>query len=436
MDGRIDRQYVAAFRPAGREHDLAALGTLKVGAIFDYLKSEGLAYWLLCGYLFLEYVRPQTIYPALDVLPFTEIVILAATFLLLLNKRQPFVASLLNRLLLLFAGVIVLSSIFALSPNVAFDKLPDFIAWLFVYFIIVNILTDERRFLVFLLLFFLFNFKMAQFAFRGWARIGFGYGLDGTGGGPGWFKNSGEFGIEMCILLALSAFFFLVWRKSWPRWKQGLFLLLPVLAMCGMVSSASRGALLGGAAVLAWLLIKCDRHILGALVIGVTVVVFFHLIPTEQVSRFETAGEDHTSIERIERWEKGVQMLHAYPALGVGYGNWGVADQKLFDGPGNLCHNIFIQCMSELGYTGLVAFLALIGGTFLVNWRTRRLAVGEDDRARFIRLMAHGLDGALVGYLVSGFFVTVMYYPYFWVNLAMTVALNNIARHPAESEAR
>jgi hypothetical protein len=43
--------------------------------------------------------------------------------------------------------------------------------------------------------------------------------------------------------------------------------------------------------------------------------------------------------------------------------------------------------------------------------------------------MAQGLDCSLVGYLVAGFFVTVLYYPFFWINLAMTVALHNAARN-------
>ena len=37
--------------------------------------------------------------------------------------------------------------------------------------------------------------------------------------------------------------------------------------------------------------------------------------------------------------------------------------------------------------------------------------------------MSHGLDSALVAYLVAGFFVTVLYYPFFWINLAFTVSL-------------
>jgi hypothetical protein len=42
--------------------------------------------------------------------------------------------------------------------------------------------------------------------------------------------------------------------------------------------------------------------------------------------------------------------------------------------------------------------------------------------------MAHGLDGAMIGYLVNGFFVTVLYYPFFWVNLALAVALQASTR--------
>ncbi len=87
-----------------------------------------------------------------------------------------------------------------------------------------------------------------------------------------------------------------------------------------------------------------------------------------------------------------------------------------------------MQAGSELGYTGLLVFGLLIFYTFVINARTRNLARQLPERG-FLVGMAHGLDGALVGYLVSGFFVTVLYYPFFWVNLAMTVALHKAARH-------
>ena len=48
--------------------------------------------------------------------------------------------------------------------------------------------------------------------------------------------------------------------------------------------------------------------------------------------------------------------------------------------------------------------------------------------------MARGLDGSLVGLIVSGSFISVLYYPFFWINFAMTVALNNAALNALGSD--
>ena len=119
-------------------------------------------------------------------------------------------------------------------------------------------------------------------------------------------------------------------------------------------------------------------------------------------------------------------MAKERPILGVGYANWTVYHQDHFpSGRGSLLsHNIFVQVGATLGYTGLLAFLMMIAAKFRVNWQTRRLARRTPGDNRFVYAMAFGLDGAMVGYLASGFFITVFYYPYFWINLAMTIALH------------
>jgi O-antigen ligase len=272
---------------------------------------------------------------------------------------------------------------------------------------------------------------MAQFALRNWAAMGFGFAKDGTGGGPGWFHNSGEFGIQMCVFLPLAIAFFLALRSNWPLLKKGFFLSFSVAALSGTISSSSRGAVLGAAAVMLWMLLNSKHKLKGMILFVVIGLLALSIMPSEQMERFETAGEDSTSINRKLRWEKGLEMAARYPLLGTGFANWKVADEKIFGGTGDLSHNIFIECMSELGYTGLAVFVAMIGSTFINNFRTRRLVSQPGRENRFIFYMAHGLDGALIGFLVSGFFVTVLYYPYFWINLAMTVSLNSIARNGA-----
>ena len=152
------------------------------------------------------------------------------------------------------------------------------------------------------------------------------------------------------------------------------------------------------------------------------------ILTERDIERFQNIGSVHdtTGMNRIERWSKGITMFKENPVFGVGFENWAEADWRMFNSDGAECHNIFIECISELGFAGLAAFLMLIYYTFKNNSDTRALSAGDENR--FIFNMAKSLDIALISYLVTGFFVTVLYYPYFWINLGMTVALNTVAK--------
>ena len=67
--------------------------------------------------------------------------------------------------------------------------------------------------------------------------------------------------------------------------------------------------------------------------------------------------------------------------------------------------------------------------TFVLNARTRKLAAEAGDD--FLVRMAHGFDAAMIGFLVSAQFITVLYYPYFWVGMPLTVMLYTAAREAA-----
>jgi len=201
-------------------------------------------------YLFFEYVRPQTLYPDLDVLPFAKMTLILTIILFFLKGKLPSVENIENKLIILFLLVILTSSYNAMSSSIAFDKVPEFISWIIIYYLIINIVNTEERFFIFLLAFLLYSFKMSQFSFFNWVGHGFSFRKDGSGGGPGWFKNSGEFGIQMCIFLALSSSFFYSIKDHLPRWKNRAFLFLPFTALTGTISCSSRGALLGAASIM------------------------------------------------------------------------------------------------------------------------------------------------------------------------------------------
>lgn len=408
---------------------------MKMGDIWTYVKSQDILFWLVNLYLFFEYVRPQTLYKSIDILPYAQIILLVTLVLAMLQGALGRVKNPINKLIVLYFFVILASSAQALSPEISYGQIKFFIAWMIIYFLIVNIINTEGRFLFFVFAFMLYSFKMSQFSFRNWLMSGFSFLGDGSGGGPGWFHNSGEFGIQMVVFFAISACFFWSLKGYWPRWKQVFFFLFSLTAITGTISSSSRGAVLGVAGVILFWLLKSKYKIRGLLLVCLIGLIVYAIIPPEQKARFEVMGQDDTSISRLTYWKRGLELIKMYPVLGIGHENWLVAQIQIFGIKDSLVsHNIFIQCATDLGYTGFSVLLLLIVFTFINNHRVRKIVRGSPRDNRFLFFMAHGLDGALVGYMVSGFFVTVLYYPYFWINLAMTSCLYEVTRRWAQED--
>ena len=411
-----------------RASDFADLYDLRLRPLWLAFKGEGLAFWLLCLYLMFEYVRPQSVYKGLDVFPWSSATMMATFLALVASTRSVRIQSPANPFLLLYSAIIVISSITAYRPSESFSQYDGYFLWIVAYGLIIYTVTTERRMLLMILAFVLFNAKMTQFALRAWISIGFTFRSWGTGGAPGWFENSGEFGIEMCVFFPIVTYLAMGLRPRLKTWKFLALLGIAASALLGMVMSSSRGALLGGAAVMIFMAARSKyllRAALGVIIVGSALYV---LTPPEQKARFAAAGDDGTSQLRLNYWRNGIEMTNDHPVLGVGYGNWLAYYQDHYEGRVQLSHNIFVQAAAELGYTGLAAFLLLIGCTFVINSRSRALAIRAGPQGHLTYCLANGFDGALIGFLVSGFFVTVLYYPYFWINLSMTVALYTVAR--------
>jgi putative inorganic carbon (hco3(-)) transporter len=423
----------AGAHPAATPTSKSALFSVRLREIWQFFWQQPASYKLVCLYLFMEYVRPQQIRPEIAGPPYTKIIIAIAIVAFVVEGRS-FRIKAPELMLGLFTAVLLASSAFAVSPDASLGELSLYLSWMLIYLLIVNAIDTTDRFLVFVFSFILYSFKMAQFGARSWAQAGFQFRTWGINGTPGWFSNSGEYAIQMCIFLPIVIYFIRSLSPQWPRWKRFLFWSMPVCAVIGIVGSSSRGGLVGLGAVAMWMLLKSRYKVRG--LAGLTVLAFavYRLIPPEQMARLQSMGDDSTSVSRTTMWARGLQMMKDHPFLGIGYANWSSYSALHFGSP-LLSHNIFIQAGAELGYTGLVAFVALIVTTLVINHRTRRLARHLPGTGGFSSAMANGLDGALIGFLASGFFVTVLYYPFFWINFAFTVALYRATLAQARSDA-
>lgn len=123
-------------------------------------------------------------------------------------------------------------------------------------------------------------------------------------------------------------------------------------------------------------------------------------------------------------------MFRNNPLLGVGIGNFQTTRLEKYAEAGEptkayVPHSIYIQVLSELGLAGMIPFLALLVLFFRLNAKSRKilLALGDERRRSYEYCLSRGLDLALIGYLSSGAFLTVLYYPHLWVLLGLSAGL-------------
>lgn len=403
----------------------SGLRALKPGAIWGFLRRQPPSYWLVMIYLFFEYVRPQVIYESISGPPYVQIVMILGLFAFLLERRR-LRLGIPEALLAVFSAVVLASAVGAYYPADAYDRLSLYFTWVVIYVLIANAVDTEDRFLLFIFTFILYSLKMSLFGTRSWAAAGFVFREWGATGAPGFFRNSGEFGIQMCIFLPIIVAFIQALGPGWPKWKRVVAWTAAGTAVTGIIASSSRGAFVGLAAVGFWMLIKSGRKIRTLVAVVIISGIAYAITPEEQKRRLSEMGEDPTSISRTTFWKNGIEMMQDNPILGIGYYNWPRYHSAYYGTPA-YPHNIFVQAGAELGVVGLLAFVALLVATFVINRHTRQLAKRRGADGRFTFLMAHGLDGGMVGFVASGFFVTVLYYPFFWIGLAMTIALHTAA---------
>ena len=87
-----------------------------------YLLTQPASFWWFCIYMFFEYVRPQQLFPVIDILPWGQVTLGMTTLTLLLTSKRFRPWNIADTALTAFAAVILLSTITAYSPWAAIDN--------------------------------------------------------------------------------------------------------------------------------------------------------------------------------------------------------------------------------------------------------------------------------------------------------------------------
>lgn len=132
---------------------------------------------------------------------------------------------------------------------------------------------------------------------------------------------------------------------------------------------------------------------------------------------------------RITAWRLSMRIAADRPLLGAGFRPFTkeTSLRYLPEEPAHErdAHNIFFQVLAEHGVTGLVLYAMLIGSAFRslrqIQRRTRPIA-----GLRWLTNYARMLEVSLVGYVVTGFFLSLSYFDLFFHLVAITVILRVI----------
>jgi O-antigen ligase len=400
----------------------------------------GLDFVGLLAYIFVEYTRIAVMYPVLAPLQLGKVSLLAAMLGVLVcrtppsadgNGRIKFAVVMLG-ILCCFSG---LMANYTTVPEVSLWNIPEQLIAVFLVARAVNNRWRSQRF-IFLLL--LLNLKVAQHGLRTYilehgratdemAFVKFGI----IGGGGGFYDNSADLGVAMCVVFGLAVA--LLQCRSGR--KSRLFFLVCALAFGALVLvCGSRGAVVGAAAIILAIWLKSPSKSWAPVFMLLFVGGLVFLMPHASRDRFQSAEHwqgDQTANHRVLLWQAGLRMWADYPVFGVGPANYRYVRQASYriavanDHDAYVCHSLYIEVISELGTFGTLAAAAVIIGFFVLTRRVRkRLIADSADREGWEYCLCSGLELAMIGYLVSGAFVSVFWYPHIWVLCGLAMGLN------------
>lgn len=417
--------------------DMEGMLSLDVGRMLAVFKRQSFAFWMICGYFFFEYVRPQAIFRPLDFLPWMQLFILLSGVGWVIGQKDDGNKSyggVVIFWLLAFFLVIVASGYLAFKPRFSWASLDKFYLWALIVFLMTRVAKTEHHLFFLLGIFYVASLKMSAFGARVWAMRGFSFTSWGMKGPPGFFENSGELAVQMVVFFGMSFYLMRAMLPFVSGWRRWLVIATPVTAAMTVMAASSRGSQVALAIQLYFIFLHGKISLRAFLIAGIVGYVTYVALPEEQWERFTEIGEDRTSTQRMLYWENGWEMMKEHPGLGVGYFNFipyyetFYRQDMLYDN-GQLAHNIFVQVGADLGFIGLGVYLILIWLGFSIPRKAIRLlrGAGMDDDWRIPT--AKGLALGFLGFIIGGQFVSIVYYPFMWMHLALVCVLFNSVRN-------
>ncbi len=203
-----------------------------------------------------------------------------------------------------------------------------------------------------------------------------------------------------------------------------------IVLVLAVIATQSRGGLLGIAAVLgvfAWRRIRSKTLLISGASVLMVLLYFVAGISGRKSGGAAEAGIDESAMGRLHAWEAAFGMAVDNPLTGVGmnnfYSNY-FFYSAYWDGLNHAVHSTWFGVLGETGFVGLLIFLSMVVALFKSSRRALSKMLSVPGRFPAVMIaIAEGNLAGLVGFCVSGTFLTQGFTWPLYILLAFTVAI-------------
>ncbi len=342
----------------------------------------------------------------------------------------------LDSITLIFIGLCIFTaftSIFALHPDLAWPQWIQFSKIILMSLLTIQIVETKKE----------LNALMMLIVFS----LGF-YGLKGgvfsilTGGnylvfGPSlsFIASNNPLGLALNMIVPIAVY--LGYLES-SRFIKYLLYIIAGLSAIASLFTYSRGALVGLIAVIILLVLQSRARIGLLLLLSIFMGLALWIAPDKWYVRQQTTlnyDEDRSAVSRLNAWQLAWRIASRHPMTGLGFKcHTPQIYQEYFpESPtDNDFHSVYFGMLGEHGFPGLLLFMLL----FLISFaklRKMRRRTKSSEYGVWYRSHARMLEISLIGYMVSGAFLTMQYFDLLYLLIAVIAILERLAQKDMEA---
>ena len=414
---------------------------LVLGAVFGIFLCSFILVFPFFGlliYFATFVVQPGALFPALSVLHVERVfgVLALLSMLLKIKFRKTqlsFVHNPINYILLAFLAIMGLSAFTSFWPTQSIDTAIEFAKILVFYFLISNLLTDQKKLKIFIWEYILLTGWVAISSLEGYftGKIMFAQGIERAQGITGTDPNT--LAVSLCLTIPF-LYFALFAEKS--KFLKILNMIVLLASLATIVLTGSRGAFLGLLSIIFLIWIRTKRKFALLVVSLLALVIIWTVMPEQYKGRYRTiltatSGEvDESSQGRLNAWKAGMRMFFDRPILGVGAGAFGTAHAMSYSPERRSwlkAHNTYVQLLAELGILGTIIFVILIYNVIRQNIKVEKKILSQiktKDRNYYLSMAMLTSLGCL---FITGIFGHSLYRFNWYFIAALTVVLTNLS---------